>query len=121
MPQTRKTIEMQTPSGHAFVLNEYMTGREGDQLRSLSTKYIKVGARPEEGIDGKLEMKPSVESIDSEAIERETNEMTIKFMVVSIDGLTDGVLDTVLDLPDTDYLFILESAKRQSSNPTVAK
>jgi hypothetical protein len=78
----RTTKEITTPSGHKIVLKDYLTARE-------MLPILKTGSptpTQADSIDKALQM--------------------IQAAVVSVDGSTENILDTIQDYPMSDYLFI---------------
>lgn len=58
-------------------------------------------------VDVKMDGTPSVKNFDSTSTQR-AEEAMIKYIVVSINGKTDNILDTVLDLPEDECEFIIK-------------
>jgi hypothetical protein len=78
----RTTKEVATPGGHTVVLKEYVTAREMMPI----LKSASATSTPAENIDKALKM--------------------IEVAVVSVDGATENVIETVQDLPLADYMFL---------------
>lgn len=90
----RETKTFKTTSGKTtFVLNTYATGRE---IRNIDGKYASAM---------KLSLnngEPSMNNIDMSVAYEAENEM-IKALVVSVNDSKENILDTVLDLHQTEY------------------
>jgi hypothetical protein len=82
----RPTREFKTAGGHTVILNDYITGEENRQIRSI---YIKALRKPE--------------AQDEAATEFEADNKAIELSVASVDGSTDNVVQRVLDLPLADF------------------
>jgi len=94
MENKRETKEFKTSSGkNTLVLYTYATGRE---IRAIDSKYVS---------SMKLDMvggEPSMKNIDMSVAYEAENEM-IKALVVSINGSTENIVDTILDLEQDEY------------------
>lgn len=97
--QERSTIEYELKSkNHVVVLKEYLTGREKRAIKNALWHGKKMQIR-----DGKGESDPvPMDEIDA------STDKTIELMVVSLDGSSEKVLDSVLDMRDADYDDLLE-------------
>lgn len=91
---TKPTTEYKLKSGnHTVVLRDYLTGRE-----KRSIKNALWGGKNMTIKDGKGESDPvPMEDMDA------STDKTIELMVVSIDGSSENILDTVLDMHSNDY------------------
>lgn len=102
MNTDRPTIEWTTPGGIPVVLRTYITGREFQALKNVYVEDAKAK------IDGRggVEVEGFNPLADDKAIER-----MISFVVVSLSGSTENVVDRVLDLPVDDYQEIVTKIK----------
>lgn len=101
MDTKRETKEVKTSGEHVVVMRTYATGREFTDIQNCILKNAKVsyvGGQPvAEGVSGSSEL--------------EANKKAVELLVVSVDGKTENVLDTVLDLPADDYQEVVEAVK----------
>lgn len=108
----RETKEYTTPSGRKVVLNSYITGRENREITNIFLEKAEMTM---------VGNTPNITGIKGDITNLAENK-TIELMVVSVDGQTDNVLDTILDLPTQDYDFIvltmneLKGKKKQDDN-----
>lgn len=117
MRPTRTT----TVDGHELVVHEWLTAREAREIRGVTFRHLKIGMEQGEGPGGAITNSPSLKDYDAGAVERETDELTIKSAVVSFDGATENILDRLLDGPDHIYQAVLEEARKALEDPNVAK
>lgn len=96
--KNRPTVEITTQGGHTIVTKSYATGREANIIKSVYIESIKAS------VVGNV---AKIDSVDLQAEERAINKM-IELMVVSVDGVSDDILNQVLDLPQQDYNMIVE-------------
>lgn len=92
----RETREFVTPGGHKIVLRTYLTGREATELRSVMYGALKVNM--EDAQSGKVNVGDV-----SGAFLVEQEKKVLRFLVVSVDGVTEEAADKLLDLPSTEY------------------
>jgi hypothetical protein len=78
----RTTKEIITPGGHKVVLKEYVTAREMMPI----LKSAITTPTPADNIDKALKM--------------------VEVAVVSVDGATENLIETVQDFPLADYIFL---------------
>lgn len=89
MDTKRETAELKTKGGHVIVHKTYLTGREFNEIQAVLMKDIKIDA---------IGATPTVQGFNASAIE-ESNKKMLELLVVSVDGKTENVADTILDLP----------------------
>lgn len=94
----RPTIELKTPHGHVVVLKEYATGREKNALQNTYLEHTKISV---------VGNQPKIDEFSPKAEEATINKM-LEMFVVSVDGVTEGVVDLVLDLRVEDYDAVVE-------------
>lgn len=99
------TQTIQTPQGkQTVVIKEWITGRDREYIESamlsgLSAKPVMAGKDSTMDI-GKMNM---------ETLINETKHRAIEKFVVSVDGVTEKVVDIVLDMHEEDTDFIMSA------------
>lgn len=90
----RETLTLTTKGGNVVVYKSYATGREAREIESkyLSSVQVDLGG----------EGKPNLSKFDTSAV-FEAEKAAIGLLVVSIDGKTDNIVETALDLRQEDY------------------
>lgn len=91
-----KTVKV---GAHEIVMHTYITGREARDIEGALIDNIEV----KQGIDGGAQ----ISGMKGSQLKMRQDEQ-IKAVVVSIDGVTDNVLDLVLDLPHSESEQIME-------------
>jgi hypothetical protein len=95
------THKITTPIGNAEVeIRDWITGRQAEYIDELAYEAVAV----------KTDMagKADIGNIDLKKIISETNHRKIETFVVSVSGVTDGVIDAVLDMHESDTKFVLD-------------
>lgn len=105
----RATTTFKTPSGQEIVINQWITGREHEYIQEPMFRSVSIGTTIESGRP-EADIKGLNVSFMAEATHR-----TIEKMVVSIDGKTDNILDTVLDMKHADYEAIIKEIEKATS------
>lgn len=90
----RETKTLTSPGGKPVVLKTYITPREQRPLRDI---YLKNKA-------------------DESTIDRIEN-MLIETLVVSYDGVSQGIVDMLLDSPKAEMAFVLKECQEISKDP----
>jgi hypothetical protein len=98
--QERETKTITTPDGKAVVVNTYLTGRESNQLKEILYAGLKMGMSDISAGITEIKDIPASLLLDQE-------KKALEMLVVSIDGATDGVVEKLLDMKDTEYQFIV--------------
>ena len=114
----RETKTIQTPSGASIKIKTYITGRESEQIDSILYKAMNLSA-----IAGRNTQEANLNLNNGSFLTEQTHK-TIEIMVVSIDENTENILDTILDMKQKDFLFIIEEIKKITgdvSEPEVKK
>src|SRR5438105_15938549 len=107
---TRDTREFTTPGGHKVILNAYLTGREAQELKSIMFSSLKMNMDDVQNSKIGIGDMPSGFLIEQE-------KKALSYLLVSIDGDVSAPIDTLLDLPSTEYnAVVFEINKIQ--NPT---
>ncbi len=86
------------------VLKAWITGRERRELRKPFMDKLKVST--------KGEGDPTVELAGSADIIETVENKAIETIVVSIDGVKDKILETILDMKEKDYSFVIEEINK---------
>jgi len=99
MNPNRETKTIKTLLGKDLVVYSYATGGEA---RQLEQHYLKIA---------KVELDsasvPSFKDVDPSVLFDVEKEM-LRLLVVSYDGKTDSVVETLLDLPQDEYECIVK-------------
>lgn len=111
----RETVELTTPSGHKVTVLSYITGRE---KRELTNAYL--GSNLNFSLDTQ-----EVKGIDANALNR-AQEAAWRTLIQSIDGHKEGedlgegkrfsIVDSILDMREQDYDFIVEQVNAITSD-----
>lgn len=96
--KTRETKEFTTKGGTVIVHKTYLTGREMNEVQKVLLKNVTVDIKG---------ASQSVQGFEASSI-TELNNKTIEMMVVSVNGISDKVIDTILDLPNEEYSEVIE-------------
>lgn len=98
----RQTSTITTPITQLeVVLHTYITGREAEAIQSPLLKAMKLQPN-KRGEDVQMG------EIDTDKI-RESNHIALRSVVKSVGGNTDNVVDTLLDMPASDYDFVVNA------------
>jgi|SRR5687768_975644 hypothetical protein len=98
----RPTRQFTTPSGHAVVIYDYMTGLEVETIRNFYASKTEIKSISQQG--DKVEAGISGMSADAAL---ETKKLAMRTTLVSIDGATDDLDAVALNMPNEDYQQIL--------------
>lgn len=102
----RETKQIETPvSKQVIVLNTYITGREFEYVQAPLFEAMSLAPAP----IGEV----SVNNININKVNESTHRLLEK-LVVSVDGSTENVLDTLLDMRKDDYEFIVDTVNEMS-------
>lgn len=114
----REKIEIVTPVGqHKVELKAWLTGRERRAIRSVYYQHMKLSAA--EDLSEKVLEVPSeadaklnaTYDIDGSTI-ASAQDAQISNVVISVNGVKEKVLDTVLDMRDEDTQFVLAEVSK---------
>jgi hypothetical protein len=98
----RPTLTIETPvDKKQVVLKAYITGRE---KRALTNVFL----------NGDLQFSASgkeVKGIKGELIEK-AEDLALRTIVVEVDGITDDVVNAVLNMHAQDYAFVVEEVNK---------
>ena len=101
MSENKETHEIITPvAGHKVVLVDWISGRQKQKIDGAMIKTIEAQGQ---GKDIKPVMSDTMISVQENA--------AIETVVVSVDGSTENILDTVLDMRAKDFTFILDACQ----------
>lgn len=106
----RETQEFTTPGGRKVVLRAYLTGREANELKAVMYSALKMN------MDDAQSGKVNVSDVPGTFLV-EQEKKALSFLLVSVDGETNGVIDKLLDLPATEYEAVIKEVNR-IQNPT---
>jgi hypothetical protein len=90
MEPLKDTQELTTPSGHRVIARTYLTGADKRANRRII-------------LDMSSDGKPTADAIDT------AENSLISQVIVSIDDVSEDVVDKVLSLPGADYDFIIDT------------
>ena len=94
----RETKEIITPIGkNKVVVKTWLTGREKRDIKNILLQSTKIKSLN----NGKTDI-----DMMSGDIMVKIEEKTIETIVLSVDGVKDNIVDTVLDMHSNDYDFI---------------
>lgn len=103
MDNPKKEIVLPT-SGLKLEIKTWITGRQSEYIQEPLFEAIEMNARVGGEIDmGKMQLSKVIES----------NHREISCFVVSFNGEDKDVLNKVLELPESDYQFVLDKIKEQ--------
>jgi hypothetical protein len=106
----RETREVVTSGGHKIVLKSYLTGRETNELKAVM--YAAVKMNMEDAQSGKVNVG---EVPGSFLLEQE--QKALGLLIVSFDGNSDNPVESVLNLPSSEYDEVVQAINKVQ-NPT---
>ena len=95
---TRTTKEFKTSRGTAIVSKDYITGREFNQIQKCYFDGAKMNFQDGEAV---------IDEFDSD-ISIKATETMVEVLVMSVNGVKEGVKDLVLDLEKSEYDEVIE-------------
>ena len=96
----RETKKVKLPKSQSEVeIKTYLTGREAREISGVYLKEAEVGINLETG-------KPEMKSINAE-LANEAQNKAIEILVVSLAGKNEKLLDSILDLRQEDFDFLI--------------
>jgi hypothetical protein len=107
---TRPTREFTTPLGNAVVLNEYLTGREAQELKEIMLRGMKMNVADAKNGQIAMDQTSSTFLVDQE-------KAAMKYLVVSVNGNAAEPVTLLLDLPSSEYVAVVEELQK-IQNPT---
>ena len=93
----RETRSFKTPSGHEIVIKSWLTGREKRDIQNIYLTDVKISSDQTKAPELNLDATKSNLAQDK----------TFELMVISIDGKTDNIVDTILDMKSEDFDVIV--------------
>lgn len=110
----RELVTITTPIGkHEVKIKEWLTGGERRKIRSALLQNVNFDIKPDE--DGNKETKEDVSySLSGNTIDA-IKDSTLEATVYSIDGKTDNILETILQMHEKDYDFVVSEVEKMSS------
>ena len=110
--ENTKTIK--TPvKQHEVVLKTTISMADERALMKPFLKGVRMSMVTREGEEGEgLEAQPKLESVDPLKAIEETENILIKTMVITIDGDTENILKTVLNMDSRDGKFVIREIKK---------
>lgn len=105
-----KTQKLSAPSGAEIMIREYLTAGQCRELRLVQEKFMRFT------MDFQTQ-KPVMPEVDMALVQKEREDMTIRFAIESYGGSSENVLERLLEAPPGDFEFALEEAEKRTSNP----
>ena len=96
--EQRETKEVKAGK-NTLIINTYITGREARDIESSLMDKLEMSQNVEKG----TEIKGF-----SGSLLRDRQDMQVKYIVVSVNGKSENILDTILDLPVKESEEIME-------------
>ena len=96
----RETKEIKTPSGVDVTIYTYLTGGEMRDLQRVLLKGVEIADMTNPA--------PDLKGFKAETM-LEAQDYLLKVLVVSVNGITDNIGKTILDMRQTDTQFILDA------------
>lgn len=92
----RKTKTITTPSGHKIEIKTYITGRELEDLDDISYKMARAN-----------QLKGKDLGEENESYMKQKLHKSIEIVVISVNNKKENILDTILDMKQSDYSFVI--------------
>lgn len=99
----RETKSITTPGNHTVILRTYLTGKESNELKAIMYADLKIDAS--DTSNSKLAQLPADFILKQE-------QKALEFLVVSVDGSSDGALAALGELPEADYNEVLAEVQK---------
>lgn len=99
----RETKSFTTPKGKTVVMYTYLTGRERRELQNIFLKDVEVS----------IGDAPQFNNFKATAVTEAQNFM-LSTLIRSLDSNAEDCLNRVLDLPSSEYEFILAEVNKIS-------
>lgn len=107
---SRDTVTITTPVRKTeIVLNTYITGREFEYVQEPIMKAMDMKASAN-GV-------PQFGGLDISKI-TESNHRMLEKMLVSVGGVTENLVNSVLDLPHQDYQYVVDKVNEITKKNT---
>lgn len=108
----RQTKTLHTQHGHEVVIKEYATGGEYEDIQACYLSAAKL-----DFVEGQ---KPRIGEYNMGHAEQLTTRKTIETLVVSVDGVTENVVDAVRNLRREDYEEVIVALNEATGKKTQA-
>lgn len=109
----RETKKIITPIGKKeVILKAWVTGREKRLLRKPFLKAMKLQVQ---------EGSPKIDDIDTSDLMDEAENLAIETLIISIGGKTDNLVETILDMKDKDYDFVINELNKITKDEDFTK
>jgi hypothetical protein len=109
----RPTREIETPVGkHKVLIKTWITGREREHIQEPIFGAINMTPR-QVGANVNMEMQ----KMDMARMVSESGHRELSTFVVSVDGKSENVLDTILDMHEDDVAFIKAEIAAKKNEP----
>lgn len=118
MSEEREKVTITTPvEGIEVVLKAWLTGREQRAIRSIYLDQVKLSAndsiedtikKADEGAQEKMHASYSLDG----TILSKAQDAQIEQVVYSVGGKKEAVLDSVLDMRNEDFTFVMDAIKK---------
>lgn len=101
MTNDRETKNITTPSGKLVVIKAWLNGREANELKAVLYKDLKMSMA--DVTSGGVK----VTDVSGEFI-LEQEKKALELFLVSIEGKSENLVETFLDLPENDYKAVIK-------------
>lgn len=105
----RETITLKTPLAKEVVIKSYLTGREKRNIRKVYTQNLKQ-VTDESG-------NTRYETNNTDDLVSMAEDALLQNAVVSYDGKTENIVESLLDAPAEEYNFVLEACNNLGKDP----
>ena len=111
----RENKEIVTPIGqHKIKIKTWLTARERRDIRSVLLENVQFAMK--EGEENPVsDYKLSANSLN------QMQDKTLQTMIIDINGSTETILDTVLDMKEKDYDFIISEIDKITNDKIEAE
>jgi hypothetical protein len=101
----RETIEFKTPANNVVVLRSYLSGKESNELKAIMYADLKIDAS--DAANGKVGLSeiPAAFMIKQE-------QKAMEFLLVSVNGISDGAITILENLPEAEYNAVLAEVQK---------
>jgi len=101
--EQRETKEIKVGE-HALIVNTYLTGREARSIESLMMDKLEMSQSTKDGEEKGETMITGFKG----SLLSDRQDFQVKAVIVSFNGKTENILDTILDLPRNDSEEIMK-------------
>ncbi len=101
-----ETKIIETPVGkHKVEIKCWLTGADKRAIRNVYTSNVEIGIK---------ENEPDIKNISGSIIDK-AEDRAIETIVVSIDGVKENIIQTLLEMRSEDYDFVMDSINEITS------